>query len=74
MSTAFYEAHDIPTCPDGDKLRSDEHGLFCLVEGERIAAKLVNGAVVLAERPIADAKAKKPGEDKKAGEAAKDAN
>jgi hypothetical protein len=64
MSTEFYENHDIPTCPDGDKLRSDAEGLFCMVEGERIAASLINGAVVLMERPVIAAKSKKPAGEK----------
>ncbi|NJN87070.1 MAG: hypothetical protein HC881_13220 [Leptolyngbyaceae cyanobacterium SL_7_1] len=56
--TAFYEANDVLTCPNGDKLRSDDEGVFCLVEGERIAAEVVNGRVKLIDRAIA--RTKKP--------------
>ncbi|HEY9631027.1 MAG TPA: hypothetical protein V6C84_27370 [Coleofasciculaceae cyanobacterium] len=59
--TAYYEAHGHLTCPNGDKLRSDAEGLFCWVEGDRQAAKVVNGRVELIPVP----KAKKPAEDKK---------
>ena len=45
--TAYYEVHGIPTCPNGDKLRTDEQGLFCLVEGQRTAIEVVNGVVQL---------------------------
>ncbi|MBD2465722.1 hypothetical protein H6G89_32560 [Oscillatoria sp. FACHB-1407] len=45
--TAYYEAHNIPTCPNGDKVRSDEEGLFCWVEGARVPALVTGGQVVL---------------------------
>lgn len=62
MSTAFYQAHGIPVCPDGDKLRSDEEGVFCIVDGDRVAATLVNGVVHLEpvpEKPASKSKAVK---------------
>jgi|GEM_PF-6341605 hypothetical protein len=36
FSTTYYELHDIPTGPNGDKLRSDEAGPFFWIEGERV--------------------------------------
>jgi hypothetical protein len=64
MSTAFYEGHGILVCPDGDKLRSDEEGLFCVVDGDRVAAAVVNGVVTL--QPPAP-KSKKAPEGKQDG-------
>lgn len=57
--SSFYESHGIPVCPDGDKLRSDEEGLFCMIEGDRAAAKLVNGAVVIEAAKPSKAKSSK---------------
>lgn len=34
--TSFYVANGILTCPNGDKVRSDDQGLFCLVDGARV--------------------------------------
>lgn len=53
--TAFYESNDALVCPNGDKLRSDDEGTFCWIEGDpsgngkaaRVPAVVVNGAVVL---------------------------
>lgn len=44
--TAYYEAHDIPTCPNGDKVRSDEEGLFCWIEGARVPYPIAAAPVV----------------------------
>jgi hypothetical protein len=63
MSTGFYEGHDILTCPDGDKLRSDDEGTFCMVDGDRVPAVVINGAVTL--KPAA--KSKKAPEGKQDG-------
>jgi hypothetical protein len=53
--TTFYQKHGILTCPNGDQLRSDDEGLFCLIDGDRVSATVVNGAVVL-PKPAADPK------------------
>ena len=45
--TEYYETHEILTCPNGDKLRSDVDGIFCWMDGDRIPAKIVNGVVEL---------------------------
>jgi hypothetical protein len=34
--TSFYQANGILQCPNGDKVRSDEAGLFCLIDGKRV--------------------------------------
>lgn len=44
---SFYEKHDIAVCPDGDKVRSDDDGLFCIVAAVRVPARVVNGQTVL---------------------------
>jgi hypothetical protein len=49
--TAFYESNDVLVCPNGDKLRSDDEGTFCWLEGDRVPAAVVNGVVVL--QPVA---------------------
>jgi hypothetical protein len=45
--TAYHEANDYLTCPNGDKARSDEEGLFCWIDSERIPAVSFNGQIVL---------------------------
>jgi len=45
--SSFYEKHDIATCPDGDKVRSDGDGLFCIVDAARVPARVVNGQTFL---------------------------
>lgn len=68
-STSYYQAHGHLVCSNGDKLRSDAEGVFCLVDGDRAPARVVNGQVELI--PVSVPKAKKaiekPTEDKKDG-------
>jgi hypothetical protein len=59
FSNDFYEAHGILTCPNGDKMRSDAEGMFCVVEGERVPSQIINGVVTLQAKPKAIAKGKK---------------
>lgn len=47
--TQAYEESGLPICPNGDQVRSDEAGLFCWIEGERVSAEIVNGRVRLLE-------------------------
>lgn len=62
FSTDYYNAHGHLVCPNGDKLRSDDQGLFCWMEGQRIPAEVING-VVTVKIVIKDgaSKDKKPG-------------
>jgi hypothetical protein len=39
--TAFHQANNVLTCPNGDKVRSDDEGLFCWLEGQRIPYPVV---------------------------------
>lgn len=47
--TEAYVESGLPICPNGDQVRSDELGLFCWIESQRIDAEIVNGKVRLLE-------------------------
>ena len=47
FSSAFYGTAGIRQCPNGDKLRSGEDGLFCLVDGIAVPAGIKDGSVKL---------------------------
>ena len=48
FSSAFYGTAGIRQCPNGDKLRSGEDGLFCLVDGSAVPAEItLDGSVKL---------------------------
>lgn len=58
--TQSYEESGLPICPNGDQVRSDEAGLFCWMEGERVSAEIVNGKVRLLEvEPLPEKKTTK---------------
>jgi hypothetical protein len=74
--TAFYQDNGALTCPNGDKVRSDEEGLFCWLEGQRVPYPVVELPVPAAPVPVpADAFTvpdagliHKPSSKKKAGD------
>lgn len=57
--TESYIESGLPVCPNGDQIRSDEQGLFCWIEGERVSAEIVNGKVRLFEAVVAEKKTTK---------------
>jgi hypothetical protein len=64
--TESYAESGLPICPNGDQVRSDESGLFCWMDGERVDAEIVNGKVRVFETVLAEkktTKSKKPAEE-----------
>lgn len=55
---------DMRICPNGDKLRSDHLGFFCIVDGQRVPATLTSDGTVCLESGSSELS---PGEGSESG-------
>lgn len=59
FATDFHQSMGIPLCPNGDQVRSDDEGLFCWLDGERVSYPI-------APEPVKRALSKKAAESEAA--------
>lgn len=60
--TAHYEANDHLICPNGDKVRSDDEGLFCWLEGARVPYPIAPAPVVMIQPVVVTSSSESPTE------------
>jgi hypothetical protein len=41
FTTDFYQQTGMKICPNGDQVRSDDQGLFCMIGGDRVPYPIV---------------------------------